>query len=156
MNSTAVFSPDRIFRYVLTRQFGDKPGRIVNFICLNPSTADETVNDPTVTRCIGFAKKWGFGTLVVTNVFALRSTDPKRVTEVRDPIGPGNDRWVGQAARNADLVVCAWGTHAAYMRRQDQIVRRLPGDLWCLGKTVQGFPRHPLYLKADTEVVPWP
>ena len=88
-HSSAIFSPDEKYRYFLRRQLSDKPGT-VNFIMLNPSTADENVNDPTVARCCNYTKQWGFGSIIVTNIFALRSTDPKGLRETDDPTGDLN------------------------------------------------------------------
>src|SRR5581483_9586135 len=97
------------YRYSLARFFGD--GGVVNFIMLNPSTADAETDDPTIRRCLGFAKAWGYGTLVVTNLFAYRATDPAELAKAGDPVGPDNDTRLWSEAQLSDLVVCAWGNH---------------------------------------------
>lgn len=120
------------------------------FIGLNPSTADEVQDDPTIRRCIGYAKRWGYGAYVMANIFAYRATDPKVMMRKDDPIGPYNDAWITRMAEGAGVIVCAWGAHGEYMRRGDEVKRLLFGrDLMCLGKTKNGQPKHPLYLKAD-------
>lgn len=141
--------------------------RTVAFVGLNPSTADETQDDPTVRRCIGFARSWGFERMVMLNLFALRSTDPRALRKHPDPVGPLNDEWLIEETRKADMVVCAWGTNGAFipqgkhaaMLRCDFMHLRLaslvPEKLRVLGLTKGGHPKHPLYLRADTEPVPW-
>lgn len=152
--STAEFSDCKLYRYTLERWWSPQAkGRYINFLMLNPSTADEFQLDPTVTRCVGFARKWGFGGLVVTNIFALRSTDPQRLREVEDPTGPHNDEAIQKVAKLAGLVVCAWGVHGAVGDRGRRVIEMLAASevpLYCLGVTKDGFPRHPLYIRGDT------
>ena len=145
MGNGAVFSADRKYRYVLWRTWSDAPP--CNFIMLNPSTADEVKNDPTVERCERRARAMGFGGLVVTNIFAFRSTDPEALRFVDDPVGPDNDHEILEQARRSGMAIVAWGTHGSY-RSRGMEVRRLLGslDLYCLGVTSQGYPRHPLYV----------
>lgn len=154
----AVFSPDRHHRYTLWRRLGTDERRLL-FVCLNPSTADESTNDPTVRRCMGFARRWGFGTLVVCNAFAMRATNPRRLRADPDPIGPDNDDNLRIEAGMADMVVAAWGTHAAHMDRHDAvrlILSEAAPVVHHLGLTKDGYPRHPLYLPGNYEPVPWP
>jgi hypothetical protein len=149
--SGAVFSPDRVYRYTLTRTWDSGP--TVAFIGLNPSTADETVDDPTIRRCIGFAKRWGYGTLVMLNLFAFRATDPRVMRAAGDPIGPENNAYIQAVAAEAGDVVAAWGVHGSYLGR-DRAVRDLL--FWrpsALGLTKDGHPRHPLYVRADATLV---
>jgi hypothetical protein len=149
--ASATFSADRVFRYTLTRTW-DPDGPVVNFLMLNPSTADAFVLDPTNRRCVGFARAWGYGAIVTTNIFALRSTDPKGLRDVADPVGPGNDTAILNAARSADLVVAAWGNHGALLDRGQQVqgLLELAGiDLHQLRRTGSGHPSHPLYLPGD-------
>lgn len=152
----AVFDPTRTYRYSLYREWGD-PGNKVVFVMLNPSTADETHLDPTVTRCCGYAKRWGYGAIEVANIFAYRSTDPKGLLAVADPVGEENDQYILAAVEDAALVVAAWGVHGALQDR-GRIVRELLADrcrLACLGLTKDGHPRHPLYLRADAVPMPF-
>lgn len=145
----AVFSPCRRYRYLLWRVW--RPGdKLVAFIGLNPSTADETANDPTVRRCIGFAERWGYGGLVMLNLFAFRATDPKVMKAEPEPVGPENDQAIWNAAMAVDQVIAAWGTHGEHQGR-DKRVRGQLQNLYCLGTTKDGHPRHPLYLPNDAE-----
>lgn len=150
----AVFDRSEVYRYSLGRRWA-KGGRRVCFCLLNPSTADASVLDPTLTRCYGYARAWGFSGMDVTNVFALRSTDPKGLREVADPIGPDNDAHIAKLAKNADLVVAGWGTHARLNDRHQQALELLRSvcEPMCLGVTKEGYPKHPLYLRADLEPV---
>ncbi|MFN0132735.1 MAG: DUF1643 domain-containing protein [Phycisphaerales bacterium] len=146
----AVLSQCRRYRYQLTRTWdGELP--TVAFVGLNPSTADATLDDPTVRRCIGFARDWGFGALVLVNLFALRSTEPSKLYSAREPVGPENDRWLRLAEVNAATMVAAWGAHGGLLGR-DQVVRGLIPTLKCLGRTRDGHPRHPLYLSKSTSL----
>jgi hypothetical protein len=144
------------YRYWLRRAWqhgGD--GRVVCFVMLNPSTADALVDDPTIRRCLGFAQAWGFSTLSVRNLFALRATDPKELLTADDPVGPYGDAELA-AAVTADVVVCAWGAKVPFGR--DKRALELLGDkpLFCLGTTASGAPRHPLYLSKDAPLIPYP
>lgn len=168
----AVFSPDRFWRYSLTRDLvtplviGDEiaegdPNTCL-FICLNPSTADESKNDQTVSKCMGYARRWGYSKLVVCNIFAIRSTDPKALYDVQgtpyNVVGPQNDRHILDNARAASLVVCAWGNHGAHLSRGSLVaakLRRLGVPLHVLGMNMDGSPRHPLYLRGDLTPIPW-
>lgn len=148
---SADFSPCRTWRYTLIREWGPLP-RVV-FILLNPSTADEKQDDPTNRRGIDFAKRWGYGSVVFVNLFAIRSPNPATIKEVEDPIGPQNDCYIDREVRRADLVVCAWGCHGSYGSRNDRVMENLRVPVHCLGVTKDGHPKHPLYLKATTEPI---
>src|SRR5678815_1321402 len=111
--SGATFSRCRRWRYLLWRKWSDGP--IANFLMLNPSTADEVQLDPSCTRARLYAERWGFGALVVTNLFGWRATDPDEMKSARDPVGLLNDAAILKAAKEADLVVCAWGNHGAHL-----------------------------------------
>ncbi|MFG0284197.1 MAG: DUF1643 domain-containing protein [Phycisphaerales bacterium JB039] len=145
---TATLSPCRRWRYALGRRWGEGPP--VVFIGLNPSTADETVDDPTCRRAMGFARAWGFGACAMVNLFALRTTDPRVLRRAADPVGPEADGWILRAVDGAPLVIAAWGAHGALRGRAGQVLDLL-GDrrLHCLGRTKSGQPRHILYLRAD-------
>lgn len=116
---------------------------------LNPSTADDEQNDPTVARCIEFGKRWGYGGLIVTNIFAFRATDPKRLYGLANPSGPDNDEHIVASAKESKLVVCAWGAHGKLLNR-GEFVFDLIDNPHCLGTTKDGYPRHPLYMPVDS------
>ena len=132
-------------------------GGRVCFCLLNPSTADAKVLDPTLKRCVTFARRWGASHMEVVNAFALRSTNPKGLKQTDDPNGPGNDRAIVRAAKRADLVVVGWGTHAALHDRHDAVLGLLGGvcEPMCFATTKAGFPKHPLYLPGDNPVKPF-
>ena len=162
MLQRAVFSSDRRYRYVLRRPLTESVALGASskcvFIMLNPSTADEERNDPTITRCIGFASSWGFDLLEVVNLFGLRSTAPRGLRRVADPVGPENDLYLLQAVTGADLVVVAWGNAGSYLRRDREVINRLSRRglrLQCLAVNGGGQPRHPLYSRADDVPVPF-
>ncbi len=142
MISGALLSEDRKYRYLLRRMW-DPDGPVVGFICLNPSTADETEDDPTVRRLIRFAQSWGFGGFWLGNLFAYRATDPRELKLQRDPIGPENDKILTET--HAVRIVGAWGNGGLLYGRGDEVRQMLP-HLTCLGVTNQGQPKHPLYL----------
>jgi hypothetical protein len=174
---SAVFSPCRTWRYTLTREtlvyHEERVGvtvrarapRTVAFIGLNPSTADETVDDPTVRRCVEFARRWGFERMVMLNAFAFRATDPKLMKRADDPIGPNNDLYIKQQASECDLVVACWGNHALWHPKAGHPVTRQAEVMFALAevgvtptmfrRTKLGAPNHPLYLCKDLDPVPW-
>ena len=148
----ATFSACRAYRYSLWRVW-DEDGPTLCVIGLNPSTANETADDPTIRRCIGFARAWGYGRLVMTNLFACRSTDPKGLLAVADPVGPENDD-VLELAAGYGGVLAAWGAHPIAKARAAEVLRLLGWrEIECLGLTKGGAPRHPLYVPAATTPV---
>lgn len=149
--SGAVFSPCDEYRYALWRRWSDGP--VAAVIGLNPSTADEVQNDPTVRRCINFAKSWGMGGLAMLNIFAYRATLPADMKAIEDPVGALTDEHIQRYAGAADVVVAAWGVHGAHLERGRTVID-LVGSLQCFGTTKEGHPRHPLYLRKDAELVP--
>ena len=151
INSGAVFSEDRIHRYVLVREWDlNKPSLMV--VSLNPSTADEKKNDPTVRRCIGFAKKWGFGKLIMTNIFAFRATLPEDLFNSKNPVGNKNDYWLKKLSKKADKVLLAYGNHGKFRNRHDEILKII-NNPYCIKKSKTGMPMHPLYLKYTKKPV---
>jgi hypothetical protein len=121
---------------------------------LNPSTATEDTDDPTIRRCLRFSIGWGYGRLIVVNLFALRATNPAALARHIDPIGVDNDQAILRAARSAGTVVCAWGAHPCAVARARTVAALLRGvDLHCLGTTTHGQPRHPLYVHATAAMV---
>ena len=155
VNTGAEFSPCRTWRYALWREWGAGP--FVSFIGLNPSTADETVNDNTVSRCIKFAEYWGFNGMRMLNIFAFRATDPARMKRAKDPIGPDNDQAILRYLmdRRNRLIVACWGVHGSHMSRGWEVRKKLleGWNLKCFGTTKAGAPKHPLYLPSDAELV---
>lgn len=158
MEKTATISDCGAYRYQLGRTWDDGP--IARFIMLNPSTADSEVDDPTIRRCIAFAKREGAGSISVVNLFAYRATKPADMMAAKDPIGPDNSdhlrEWVGHEFGFAKLVIAAWGASPFAAKRFKQICDRgvLDSRYWqCLGKTKSGAPRHPLYVKGDTPLI---
>ena len=149
--SSAVFSDDRVYRYELRRVWAAGP--LVAFVGLNPSTADETVDDPTIRRCIGFAKRWGYGGLVMVNLFAFRATDPRVMRAAADPVGPANDEHLERLTGEVDQFVAAWGAGGTYMDRDLAVLPIIGWHLRALGHTKDGHPRHPLYVRADAQLV---
>lgn len=155
--STAVYSPCESYRYTLTRTW-DPAGRKVLFVMLNPSTATEVQNDPTVERCERRARALGFGSFRVCNIFAYRATDPKVMRSQADPVGPGNDQAIAESALWADAVVCAWGTHGAHLNRGaavEAVLRATGKPLSHLGLSKDGHPKHPLYIGYAHQPEAW-
>ncbi len=156
MKRTAESSDDGLFRWWLQRRWGDGP--IVCFVCLNPSTADAERDDPTVTRCIGYAKSWGFGALDIRNLYPYLATKPKDLfTAMKRMDVTGGDRGRSElrAAMTADLVIAAWGGHAT-LGAQDRFLELTdPKPIFHLAKTKDGKPVHPLFQRADLMPVPW-
>jgi hypothetical protein len=155
IENNALFSEDRKYRYRLFRKWG-RVNNAILWIMLNPSTADEIKFDPTVRRCFGFSKDWGYSEMLVCNLFALRSTDPKALYKCDDPIGPDNLRWIKQDARYAERVIIAWGNHSNVSPVWKTTVLTaldLIKPVYCMGKTKAGEPKHPLYLSAKTKPI---
>ena len=155
--SGAAFSRCRRWRYLLWRLW-DESKPVANFLMLNPSTADEFKLDPSCSRARAYAERWGYGGLVVTNIFAWRATDPDEMKAAKDPIGRGNDAAILRAAREAAIVVCAWGNHGEHRGRGGEVVSSLRAsqvDLHYLKMNGAGHPSHPLYLPGTLDPVPW-
>jgi hypothetical protein len=147
LKADAKLSDCRNYRFALWRTWDDSK-HFAMIIGLNPSTADEVNDDPTLTRCINFAKSWGYGGVCMTNLFAYRATDPKDMKSQKDPIGAENDIWLNKLANDAGIVVAAWGNDGRYLNRSNMVVEMLP-NLHYLKMNKSGEPAHPLYLKAD-------
>jgi len=155
--SLAVYSDDEAYRYRLERVWA--PGPRVLFVMLNPSTATEMQNDPTVERCERRARALGFGSFAVGNIFAYRATDPKVMRAQADPVGPENDAAILAMAGQADRIVAAWGTHGAHLARGAAVESLLRGaghELFHLGLSIAGIPKHPLYIAYERQPELWP
>lgn len=154
--SSAVISDCGTYRYRLTRIW-DRSKPVLAWVMLNPSTADANINDPTIRRCIGFAKAWGYGGIVVVNQYALRATDPKELRLHPDPVGPDNDAELVRVAETYPLIMLAWGTKASLERTTvvQRILRRVyeqpGGKCAVLGWTKDCHPLHPLYVPAGAQ-----
>ena len=154
----ARFSRCRRWRYLLWRCW-DESKPVANFLMLNPSTADEFKLDPSCTRARNYAERWGFGALIVTNLFGWRATDPAEMKAARDPVGRGNDAALLRAARESAIVVCAWGNHGAHLGRSGKVSRMLLSEgisLHLLRLNSAGEPAHPLYLPGSLQPARWP
>lgn len=156
---SAIISPCGTYRYELRREPHDKytTAGPALFIMLNPSTADASLDDPTIRRCRAFARRWDCAGIVVANLYALRATNPADLWAHADPVGPENDDHLRRLAREYETVVCAWGANARHDRVE--AVRRIFSGrhhrLMCLGITKAGAPRHPLYIKATQPLIDW-
>ncbi len=172
MNRNTEFSDCRRYRYTLWREWDcdlltgcaddlAHAGEYLMVIGLNPSTADETNDDPTIRRCIGFAKSWGYGALCMTNLFAFRATDPEVMKRTLAPEGETIDsntsrncQWLLETAKGAGMILAAWGKHGRHRDRAAAVVRML--DLYpihALTLNADGSPKHPLYVAANTKPI---
>jgi hypothetical protein len=155
--STAVYSDCMAYRYALTRVWQASAPRLV-YVMLNPSTATEVSNDPTIERCQRRAVALKYGAMRIVNLFAWRETSPKALRQAADPVGPQNDATLLEAAGWADDILCAWGVHGDFLGRDIAALRCLSNAgrrLLCLGTTQSGAPRHPLYVSYATRPTPW-
>lgn len=155
--SIAIYSDCMSYRYALTRVW-DPAGRKALFVMLNPSTATEIQNDPTVERCERRARALGFGAFRVVNIFAYRATDPRVMRAQADPVGPENDVAIAEGAHWADQILCAWGSHGAHLARGASVTAALRATglpLFHLGLTQAGAPKHPLYLAYTVQPILW-
>lgn len=163
-SSSARLSPCSQYRYDLQRRWAGGP--LLTFVMLNPSTADATIDDPTIRRCKQFALREGCAGIRVVNLFAARASKPRDLTEFADPVGPDNDACITAAIVESGRIVCAWGAasavpaslalalwwRVAFVLRVCSIAGRTP---LCLGTTLSGQPRHPLYVRADQPLEVW-
>lgn len=153
--AAALFSPCKRYRYILEHRWGSLY-KTVAFVGLNPSTATHEQSDPTVTRCINYAKAWGFGGMLMLNLFAYRATDPKDMKRHHAPIGgPDTNDTLERCSRMCELTVAAWGTHGTYMGRDREVLPLLT-DPHALRLTKKGLPWHPLYLPRGLDPFPYP
>ncbi len=153
MKKDATFSDCRTYRYALWRLW-DETKPYAMFIGLNPSTANETEDDPTIRRCINYASDWGYGGLCMTNLFAFRATVPKVMLSASDPVGAENDSWLQTLAQNAGVIVGAWGNDGGFRNRSSDVMGMLP-EMTCLKQNKTGEPAHPLYQPRSATPVPF-
>lgn len=160
----AVFDKTGTYRYLLWRNLAGAgvsqssgSNNTLLLVMLNPNKADETRNDPTIRRCIGFAQSWGFSRLEVVNLFAICAEKPHMLRSFKKPIGTHNDDFILERARSASRVVVAWGAHGSLLGRDADVLSKLKsfGSLECFGVTKDGLPRHPLYVRADVKPLPF-
>ena len=157
----AILSDDRLYRYILTRTWDITKPYII-FVGLNPSTADETDDDNTIKKLMRYAKRWGYGGIIMTNIFAFRATEPKDMKKAEDPIGPDNDRYLANMLSSgvATTVVAMWGNHGVYKGREER-VRQLLNEMEfkgyisvkCFEISKQGQPKHPLFLSESLDPI---
>jgi hypothetical protein len=154
MNFGANFSRCRQFRYALWREWNAELPRVL-MIGLNPSTADAVRNDPTIRRCIGFARDWGYGGVWVLNLFAFRATYPNDLKAAADPVGPRNDEWIRRVAWKTGRMVAVWGNDGGFMERSTRVRGMLGERLEVIRLNAGGEPAHPLYLPKGLKPAPW-
>ena len=146
----ATFSSCRTYRYSLSRVW-DKKKKYVLFIGLNPSTANEEADDPTIRRCVNYAKDWGYGGFMMVNLFAYRTTLPSNLKKVKYPVGSKNDKYIVILSKKADITVAAWGNNGNLYSREKHVLHLVP-SLMCLKINKSGQPAHPLYLKKGLKL----
>lgn len=153
VSSAAELSPCGLYRFRLTRRWSDGP--TCGFVMLNPSTADASNDDPTIRRCIGFARREGCGALLVANLFNFRATKPEDMLHAADPEGPDADLRLLEAIDLVDgPLIAAWGSHWLAKHRSAHVEAMIGQHMVCLGRTKDGHPRHPLYVRADAPLQP--
>ena len=159
MRRDAIFSEDRKYRYILSRIW-DETKPTVLFIGLNPSTADETEDDPTIRKCINFAKTWGYGGIYMANLFAFRSTNPENLRNEQDPVGSDNNSFIKKYLGESERTIVCWGNKGNINNRSEEVYNLLVNSphhnsLHCLKINQTGEPHHPLYLPLDIEAIPY-
>ena len=152
MKNDAKFSKCRKYRYALWRTW-DESKPYAMFIGLNPSTADETKDDPTIRRCIYFSKAWGYGGLCMTNLFSYRATKPDDMLTAQNPIGRENNKWINFLAVDAGIIIAAWGNNGSFLGRSAETLAMLP-NLYCFKLNKSGEPAHPLYQPNTAKPMP--
>jgi len=158
LGGSAELSPCLQYRYTLTRVWDEYRPRVL-WVMLNPSTADGDTDDPTIRKCVGFARRWDAGAIEVVNLYAFRATDPRALRAAGSPVGPENDARIAAAVGRADVILCAWGAHEPASTPRTERVRALIGGrgrvAYCLGRAAGGQPRHPLMLAYVTPRQPF-
>ena len=157
MKKSAVISDCEKYRYQLIRQWDDNKN-LALFIGLNPSIADDEIDDPTIRRCIGFAKRERFGGFIMANLFAYRATSPCDMKSAEQPVGELNEYWLEQSISSCKVVIVCWGGNDSHLNRHIEVNELLKKHanntpILCFGKTKAGQPKHPLYLASNTELI---
>lgn len=144
LESDAELSACGAYRYSLTRKWREGPGYLL-WIMLNPSTADHLKDDATIRKCVGFAKRWGYGAIVVANLYALRATNPIALEGAADPVGPDNNETLRELIAGATGICAGWGASGprSLRARAVEVIAMVPGEIFCIGKTKDGYPKHP-------------
>lgn len=158
IESTAVLSDDKLYRYLLRRVWDVSRPRML-YVMLNPSTADSEVDDATIRSCVRLANALGFGGIEVVNLFAWRATNPAELSKAQDPVGPRNNDTIHNAIGRCDVVVCAWGAHTLAQAMSIVVTSQIRAQrpaAYCLGKTKNRSPKHPLYIKSGTPLEAFP
>jgi hypothetical protein len=153
MKKDAIIDKSGKYRYMLTRQWG-AGNNFINFILLNPSTADHQIDDPTVKSCIALTVNNGFDGFYITNLFAFRATQPSDLKKASDPFGPENEKYLKRYNKLCSITIVAWGNHGSFLGGSERVLdifKRKP--LHCLAKNKSGAPKHPLYVRRDTKPV---
>jgi hypothetical protein len=158
MIKSAVFSDDRLYRYTLERVWlKERP--LIMFICLNPSGDTTRKHHPTRRRCMRYACSCGYGGLIMANLFAYQTPDPRVLREIPDPVGPENDEWLKKSADRATMIIAAWGAKGTCMDRGDRVrtlLEKSEKPLYHLGLTMhKNQPHHPLFLRKDAKPILW-
>jgi len=153
ITKTASFSSCARYRYSLFRGWHENSGQVL-FIGLNPSIADEKIDDPTTRRCVKFARSWGYGSMEIVNLFSYRTSDPKNLIHQPDPIGPKNDSWIKKANSRSDITIACWGSLMSAQKRATQIANMI-NTLYCLRINKNQSPAHPLYLRLNLRPFPY-
>tara|TARA_Y100000739_G_C20611082_1_gene468641 strand:- start:3384 stop:3893 length:510 start_codon:yes stop_codon:yes gene_type:complete len=156
-HSIATYSDCGCYRYSLSRVWEPKKKKLT-FVLLNPSTATELQNDPTVERCERRARTLGFGGFLVCNIFAWRDTSPEKMKKAYDPIGNHNDNAILDACVWGDTIICAWGTHGSHLNRGEKVlkmIKTISKNPYHLGLTKAGYPKHPLYISYNQNPIKW-
>ena len=157
LQRTAVFDKTGQYRYQLDRRWQDD-GATVAFIMLNPSTADEKRDDPTLRACIQFAQRWEYAALSVVNLFGYRTPHPNVLKTAEDPVGPENDEYVMRVVDAAEKVVLGWGNFGGLWGRDRAVLDLLKlhkRKIYCLQRNKSGHPRHPLYIRRTVSLQPF-
>ena len=153
MERKTILSTCRKYRYCLWREWDSANPAYAMFVGLNPSTADELKDDPTIRRCVNYAKDWGYGALCMVNLFAFRATEPSVMKAQAAPVGTMNDDWILKLANDAGVIIAAWGSHGTHLKRDEAVKKLLMNKLWYLKLTKDGAPGHPLYLKKTLKPI---